>query len=268
MNFPINSYDNLEKKNKFSDLEKNKIFVFNILREELQNIKQGIDIMSMFCNKERITFDSKTLSSYNALEGKDLEIYVKNILKTQKLLIVMLWSYELKEKFESSYVSPKYINKASEINGTCIKSVIDYFGIENYVVVDYESAIKELLKKNEKNEFIYYSVWIFCGPQYPILPPINGKDNSSNPYWVEEFINILIEFWTNGGSLVFFAEGDLLYFQINLFLEKIEFSKNEKPKFRINGNYHGDKTLTQDKDGKLDRERIFDKSKKKVLIKE
>ena len=57
--------------------------------------------MSMFCNKERVTFDSKTLTSYNVLEGKDLEIYGKSILKTQKLLIVMLWSYELNEKFES-----------------------------------------------------------------------------------------------------------------------------------------------------------------------
>ena len=57
--------------------------------------------MSMFYNKERITFDSKTLTSYNVLEGKGLEIYGKNILKTQKLLIVMLWSYELNEKFES-----------------------------------------------------------------------------------------------------------------------------------------------------------------------
>jgi len=207
------------------------------------------------------------LTSFNVEEGKDLEIYGKNILKTQKLLIVMLWSYELNEKYESPYVSPKYINEASEVNGTCIKSVIEYFGIENIVVVDYESAIKELLKKNEKGECIYYSVWIFCGPQYPILPPINGKENSTNPYLVEEFINILIIFWTNGGSLVFFAEGDPLYFQVNLFLEKVEFSKNEKPKFRISGNYYGDKTLTQDKEGKMDKEGIFDKSKKKSTYK-
>ena len=257
-----------EKKKIFFNLEKNNKFFYNKLREELQRIKQGDDIMDIFCNKEKITFDSKTLTSFNVEEGKDLEIYGKNILKTQKLLIVMLWSYELNEKFESPFVSPKYINEASEINGTCIKSVIEYFGIENIVVVDYESAIKELLKKNEKNECLYYSVWIFCGPQYPILPPINGKENSSNPYLVEEFINILIVFWTNGGSLVFFAEGDPLYFQVNLFLEKIEFSKNEKPEFRISGNYYGDKTLTQDKDGKMDREGIFDKSKKKVIIKE
>jgi hypothetical protein len=258
------SYD---KKKIFSDLEKNNIFFYNKLREELQNIKQGDDIMDIFCNKEKITFDSKTLTSFNVEEGKNLEIYGKNILKTQKLLIVMLWSYELNEKFESPYVSPKYINEASEINGTCIKSVIEYFGIENIVVVDYESAIKELLKKNEKGECIYYSVWIFCGPQYPILPPINGKDNSSNPYLVEEFINLLIIFWTNGGALVFFAEGEPLYFQVNLFLEKIEFSEKEKPKFRIYGNYHGDKTLTQDKEGKMDREGIFDKSTKKSTYK-
>ena len=123
-----------------------------------------------------------------------------------------LWSYELNEKGESPLIHPHYINVPSIQNGACIKNCIEYFGIEDYVVVDYETTIKELLKKNEKGEYIYYSVWILCGPQYPILPPINGKKNETNPYLVEEFINVLIFFWTNGGALVFFAEGDPLNF--------------------------------------------------------
>ena len=134
-------------------------------------------------------------------------------------------------------------------------------------VVDYESAIKELLKKNEKDECIYYSVWIFCGPKYPILPPKDGKENSSNPFLVEEFINILIEFWNNGGSLVFLAEGDQLNFQVNLFLEKVHFSKNENIQFRISGNFLGDNTLEQDKEGRMDKNGVFDKKKKKSSYK-
>jgi len=43
-----------EKKKIFSDLEKNDKFFYNKLREELQKIKQGDDIMNIFCNKEKI----------------------------------------------------------------------------------------------------------------------------------------------------------------------------------------------------------------------
>ena len=107
---------------------------------------------------------------------------------------------------------------------------------------------------------------------YAVFPPknveIEGKKekikNTSNPNLVEEFINILIEFWSNGGALVFMAEGDPLNFQVNLFLEKIDFSKNEKPNFRINGNYLGKQNLMYDKEGKLDRPGVFNKSNPKI----
>ena len=95
----------------------------------------------MFCNKEKCTFDEIKMISFNVEKGKDLEIYSKNILKTQRILIVMLWSYELNEKGESPLIHPHYINVPSIQNGACIKNCIEYFGIEDYVVVDYESAI-------------------------------------------------------------------------------------------------------------------------------
>ena len=93
---------------------------------------------------------------------------------------------------------------------------------------------------------------------------MNGEKNASNPNLVEEFINVLIEFWTNGGALIFLADGDPLNFQVNLFLEKIDFSKNEKPNFRIHGDYTGNKYLIQDKEGKMDRIGIFNKSNHKI----
>ena len=257
---------NKELNTLFEEFVRNDKFVYEKLRKELMNIRQGDDVLNLFCHEEVNTYDYKDIEAHNIEIGKNLEIYSPNILKTQKILIVMLWSYELNPKGESPYVEPKYINEKSEINGSCLKSAIEFFGIDDYVVMDYESAIKELLRKDKKNECIYYSVWVFCGPQYPILPPINGKENKSNPYLVEEFINVLIEFWTNGGSLIFLAEGDPLNFQVNLFLEKIDFSKNEKPKFRIYGDYLGDNVLKQDKTGKLNEFGVFDKSKKKSII--
>ena len=242
-------------------LESNKKFFFEELRKELQDIEKGDDIFNIFGNTEKDTYEEVPFVE----EGEFLEIYSRNILKGQKILIVMLWSFDLNKKNESPYVSPKYITNPSNVNGkVCIQMAIEHFGIETKIVLDYESAINELLKQNEKGECEYYAVWVFCGPQYPIFPPINGEKNTSNPYLVEEFINILIEFWNNGGALIFMADGDPLNFQVNLFLEKIYFSKNEKPDFRIHGDYIGNKYLIQDKEGKMDRIGIFNKSNHKI----
>ena len=252
----------------FSEIEKNNKFYYEKLREKLEELEKGDDVLNYFCNIEKSTYDEIEYKSFNVTKGKDLEIYSKNILITQKILMVMLWSYDLNRNGESPYVHPKYINEVSEINGgKSIKSVIEHFGIENEIVVDYESAIDKLLMKNEKGECNYYAVWIFCGPQYPVFPPINGKENKSNPNLIEEFINILILFWQNGGALVFFAEGEPLNFQVNLFLEKINFDNNKKPNFKISGDYLGDKILEQDKTGKLDHYGIFDKKYDKIKIK-
>ena len=248
----------------FNRLEMNNKFNFEELRKELEEIEKGDDIFSIFGNAEKKIFNEIPFVE----EGENLEIYSRNLLKTQKILMVMLWSFDLNKKTESPYVSPKYINTPSNVNGkVCIQMAIAHFGIENVIVLDYESAIKELLKKNEKGDCLYYSVWIFCGPQYAIFPPINGEKNKSNPNLVEEFINILIEFWSNGGALVFMADGDPLNFQVNLFLEKVYYSKNQKAKFRIHGDYIGNNYLIQDKEGKMDRASIFNKSNHKINFK-
>ena len=234
------------------------------MRKELQDIEKGDDIFNIFSNVEKNTYDEMIFVE----KGENLEIYSQNILRTQKILIVMLWSFDLNKKNESPYVSPRYIVNPSSVNGNvCINTALEHFGIETEIVLDYESAINELLKTNDKGECNYYAVWIFCGPQYAILPPINGEKNKSNPNLVEEFINVLIEFWNNGGALVFMADGDPLNFQVNLFLEKIDFSKNEKPDFRIHGDYIGNKYLIQDKNGKMDKVGIFNKSNHKIIYK-
>ena len=131
----------------FYNLDENKNFIFKKLRKGLENINQGDDVLDMFYNKEKCTFDEIKITSFNVEKDKDLEIYSKNILKPQRILIVKLWSYELNEKGESPLIYPDYINVPTFQNGECKKNFMEYYGIEDYVVVDYETTIKELLKK-------------------------------------------------------------------------------------------------------------------------
>ena len=54
----------------------------------------------------------------------------------------------------------------------------------------------------------------------------------------------MLLYWENGGAVVLFCSGDPLYFQANIFLEKIKFKKGkEKTKLRIIGNDPGGKML-------------------------
>ena len=254
-------FGNLE--NIFKNIEDNNKFYFEELRNELLEVEKGDDVFDIFSNSEKNVQDDIPFVE----NGENLEIYKKNILKSQKILSVMFWSFELNPKNESIYISPTYLNNPSKANNDIsIEKAIKHFGVETDIVLDYESAIEKLLEQNSKGECNYYGVWIFCGPQHAVFPPLNGKQNNSNPNLVEEFINILIEFWNNGGALVFMAEGDPLNFQVNLFLEKIDFSKDEKVNFRIHGNYIGNKYLHQDKEGKMDKPGIFNKSRQIIKL--
>ncbi len=60
-----------------------------------------------------------------------------------------------------------------------------------------------------------------CGPQKAVIP--NPK---SDPNLIGEFMKVINLFWANGGSIVFFADGDPLFYQVNLFLEEANFPIN------------------------------------------
>ena len=153
--------ENLE--NIFKQMELNDKFYFEELRNELSDIEIGDDVFNIFKNTEKNISNEIICVE----DGEDLEIYKKNILKGQKILMVMFWSFDLNKKKESPYVSPEFIDTPSKINGdVCIQSVIAHFGIQSVIVVDYESAINELLKTNNKGECNYYAVWIFCGTRF------------------------------------------------------------------------------------------------------
>ena len=141
---------------------------------------------------------------------------------------------------ENKLLDPKYIENSNKSNTKCISNSVDYLGVKVKTVLNYEDAIKEIIKKNENGKCNYYTVWVMCGHCIDLLP-----DNSKYPGLIEQFIDCLIKYWENGGSVVLFCDNDPLYFQANLFLEKIRFKgETQKTKLRIIGNDKGGNILT------------------------
>jgi hypothetical protein len=164
-------------------------------------------------------------------------MYTKDILKTQKVLIVMCWSKELGE-FEHESVCKDYILNIYKDSKSCIKKELEYFGIETIVVDNYLDAIKELTEpdKDHDNKCKYYATWVMNGPPYAILP----NNNEEGSYYIGQFLEVLKLFWMNGGAVILLAENEPFTYQTNLFLEMIEFpGKYKKARFRIWGNYKG-----------------------------
>ena len=167
-------------------------------------------------------------------KGDNIGLFKESCLLGQNILIVMLWSCAL-SPYENRLIDPKYIEQANEKNSKCISNVLDYLGVNVKIVLNYEDAIKEITQKDKNGNCNYYSVWVMCGPDIAILP-----DKSKYPGLVEQFIDCLILYWQNGGAVVLFCENEPLYFQANLFLEKIRFKGEDgisiKTKLRIEGN--------------------------------
>ena len=148
----------------------------------------------------------------------------------------------------------KYIQIPYKDKNKCIMDEVKHFGIELQIVTSYESAIMELTKQTKKGFCDYYATWVICGPPLPILP-----NKADNPYLLGQFIDVLIKFWNNGGSLVFLAEGEPLTYQVNIFLQKVKFPGNIKMKLQLNGVHKGNKYLYGDETGKLENNGQFNK---------
>ena len=130
----------------------------------------------------------------------------------------MLWDYSLNPDNEDHFVQPKYIYVPSQPGAECIKTAVDFYGISLYTVQNYEDAINELTNQTTPGFCDYYAVWVFCGPPISILP-----EKDKDPNLVCQFNEVLIQFWKNGGSIVFFAANEPLTYQVNLFLEEVQF---------------------------------------------
>ena len=232
--------------------------VFGALKNELHKIMPALDAFDDLYNEEHEVYDDK--EGFKNPTGKNTELYVKNCLKTQKILIVMLWDHTL-SKSEEDFVAKEYIFKSSKPGRTeCIKTAVDHYGIELVVKQNYKDAIIELTKQTKPGYCDYYAVWVMCGPPFEILP-----DRDSDPNLVGQFNQVLIQFWKKGGSLVFWAEGEPLTYQVNLFLEEVTF-ENEvdcptgKTKLRIEGEHEGKGTLFGDDSDVLSKKKTFNRS--------
>ena len=132
---------------------------------------------------------------------------------------------------EDKRISYEYITQSSD-NSEYIQSSIDYTGIKAEVVINYEDAIKKLTQPGtyKKGCYDYYACIIMSGEPYAELP--NSNDN---PYLFGQFINVIKEFWQNGGGLGLFNDNDPFNYQINVLTEKLFPNSN----FRIAGNHPG-----------------------------
>ena len=190
-------------------------------------------------------------------------MYPKNFYEGQWILILMCFSSNLrtqkavldrlnKEQREKELrIIPENIIR--KINGEdSISSVVGYYGYKVKVVTDYEQAINELIKTNEEGRCFYNSLWVMSGREINDMP--SGKKDAA--CYINQFIDCMIQFWKNGGSLVLMAENEPMTFQVNQFLKKAEFD-GKKVEFLIEGDNHGGQILIEDKTGNLEKKGSF-----------
>ena len=237
-----------------SKLIQNKNNLFEKLREELRLSQLTLNCYDMINEEISGGFDEQG-NPINP-KGDKIGLLRENSLQGQKILIVMLWSCALSE-VENKLLDPKNIEQINEYNSKCIKNVVDYLGVTVKTVLNYEDAINEITKTDENGKCNYYTVWVMCGPEINRLP-----DNSKYPGLVEQFIDCLLLYWENGGAVALFCDNEPLYFQANMFLEKIRFNGDIKQtKLRITGNDLGTKILRgYEANGNLDNNSIYDTS--------
>ena len=148
-----------------------------------------------------------------------------------------------------------------------IKCASVHYGIELKIVLNYEDAINEIIKQSTPGLCDYYAVWVICGPPYEILPPQEkGNENKNNPHLISQFIDVLIEYWKKQGSIFFLAEGSKLHYQLDLFLERAEFPKIGKVKFKIEDEHEGNGYLKGDlgdENGNIFKDGTFNKNLQK-----
>ena len=189
---------------------------------EVNIINNNDDVNPYFINKE---LDCSSSDSFRKQKknpvGPNSEMYSQKCLLRQKILIVMTY---YGEKFN--------IDKLNENgNNKTVKEAVKHYGIIIIPVRTYENAIKELTK-NEKGKCPYYACWL-----------INSNNEVSED--AENFLNILLKFWKNGGAVVLFSDNEPFIYETNRFLSMINAG------FTMEGNYLGKKLIYGDDTGKL-----------------
>lgn len=233
--------------------------LFQSLCDKILKITPTLEAFDDFINLESDDLRKGSAKGRANPQGQDTELYVENFLKTHQILIVQFCDDSI---CGDSQLNKKYIFENSISGRTeCVNEAAKFFGISIKIVQNYEDAILEITKSNN-NCCDYYAVWVICG-SHPEKLPIGQR--SSNKYIVEQFIDVLILFWKNGGSLLFWADNDPYTFHVNAFLSKVRFENEEscpsgKVDFQIHGNHPGGEILIGDDSGKLNHVKLFDRS--------
>jgi hypothetical protein len=175
-------------------------------------------------------------------------MYEKNFFNGQKLLIVMPYTCEMNSK-ENKYLSDKYVYLSVD-NNECIQSSIYYYGIKCEVVKNYKDAIDRLTSRYNNKYCEYYACIIMSGEPYAELP--NPNDN---PHLFGQFINVIKQFWENGGAIGLFADNAPYNYQANILIGKLFPNSN----FRIAGNHPGEKKMKGDQSGQLKKNATFNR---------
>ena len=83
-------------------------------------------------------------------------------------------------------------NNENGKNKISVESAVKFFGIEIFVVLDYENDIKDIkeLTKDIDNKYIYNSIWVICCPQKAIIP-----NTKSDPNLIGEFMKVIKFFY-------------------------------------------------------------------------
>ncbi|OHT04875.1 hypothetical protein TRFO_27550 [Tritrichomonas foetus] len=226
--------------------------VFKDLKNYLKEIAPAMDAFSDMYNEEQ-----EVRNEHNELvnpEGVNTEMFVKDLLKGQKILIVMLYDCLLNIQ-ENEHIIPAYLFKpANAGENAFVKKAVEFYGIEIKVVQNYKSAIMELNKETIPGKCDYYATWVLSGWSYEAIP------DDGNPHLVLQFIDCLLKYNRNGGAVVMFAEGEPLFFQANLFLERLRLPNGKSTQLRLRGNHPGKQILNGDKSGQLDKPKTFNKN--------
>lgn len=164
--------------------------------------------------------------------------YERDLLKVQKLLFILLYT-------EDDCITPQRIFKGKE-SEECIKSSVDYYRIETEAVQNYQDAFQKLTKDNNwKCEY------------YACLVLTSNKILDSSLH--DKFINLLNQFWKNGGSLILTSNNEMWLVEVNVFLEIVTFPNNKKITWRINRNHYGTKILIGDDSDNLNQNKTFNR---------
>lgn len=174
------------------------------------------------------TLYSESIDQYqNEIEGleglgvnpdvtPDSSMYKQNSFQSQKILICCFWSKVLGGKEESEWVDPIYLSKRFKPDEECVAEVLQYYGIEIEVVQNYRDAILKM----QTGQF--YAIWVICGAGDGRLP------DGGNAHLIDQFISCVDIFWKSGGSVVWWADNEPLFYELNEFLENSEFPPTEQ----------------------------------------